>query len=272
MIKLKPFSHHFVWLSCLFILGGAVINLPFNSADKLTFLGFASAVLLTVPFLFAIYKFEFLKYPVILLALYVAADTFAVFLNFISNSLLESNKNFWVLLLFLLPLLYFCFRKSTEIFNFSLICGAVCTFLIIFFFFSTFKDFDFKNIYINSFPNVKNLFGQTLPYIKTVTLPTAVLTLFAKNQNLQKTVAFSGIFIGSALLLISILNSILLFGCTMAGQLQYPYANAISTVTFGNLFSRLDGFSYFIYFVTALIKITVCVNVIKCEIKKYRNP
>ncbi len=270
MTKLKPFSHHFVWLSCLFILGSAVINLPANNADKLTFLGFVIAVVLTIPFLFAVYKWDFLKYPIILLALYVAADTFVVFLNFISNTLLGSGQNFWVVLLFLLPLLYFCFRKYTEIFNFSLICGVICAFLIIFFFFATFKDFNFKNIYIYSFPKVKNLVYQVLPYIKNVTLPILVLTYFAKLQRLQKRVAFAGTFIGSMLLILSILNSVLLFGCSMAGELKYPYADAISTVTFGNLFSRLDGFSYFIYFVTALIKITVCVKVVCEEIKKYR--
>ena len=62
----------------------------------------------------------------------------------------------------------------------------------------------------------------------------------------------------------------MLFGAQMSGEFDYPYAMAISTVTFGNLFSRLDGFSYFIYFVTALIKITVCVDVIKQEMKKFK--
>ncbi len=263
MNKLKPFSHHFVWLSCLFVLGSGIINLPVAFANKLTFLGFLIAFLVSIPLAFVVFKVDFLKFPVMLLALYLAADTLVVFLKFISNTLLGNNQNFWILLLFILPLIYFCFRKPTQIFNFSLICGLLCALLLIFFFFATFKDFNFKNIYIYSFPSVKGLFRQMVPYIKSVTLPILALTLFAKQNNIGMLVTLSGISAGAVLLIISILNSVLLFGAEMAGELLYPYANAISTVTFGNLFSRLDGFSYFIYFVTALIKITVCVEVVK---------
>lgn len=270
MNKLKPFSHHFIWLSALFILGSSIINLPFKNADKLTFLGFILAFLLSVFLVFAVYKFDFLKYPIIFLAIYFVGETLIVFLQFISKTILSNRQNFWILMLFLLPLVYFCFRKTTQIFNFSLICGVVCGLLLIFFFFATLKDFNVKNIYIYSFPNIKNLFKQTLPYIKSVTLPIAVLILYAKHHQTTKTVAVTGICVGNIFLLISIFNSILLFGAQMSGEFDYPYAMAISTVTFGNLFSRLDGFSYFIYFVTALIKITVCVDVIKQEMKKFK--
>ncbi len=269
MNKLKPFSHHFIWLSALFVLGSSIINLPFKNADKLTFLGFIIAFLLSIALVFAVYKFNFLKYPIIFLAIYFVGETLIVFLQFISKTLLKSNQNFWVLILFLLPLLYFCCRKTTEIFNFSLVSGVVCGLLLIFFFFATLKDFNVKNIYIYHFPNIKNLFKQTLPYIKSVALPTAVLTLYAKQHKTDKTVAIAGICTGNAFLLISIFNSVLLFGAQMAGEFDYPYAMAISTVTFGNLFSRLDGFSYFIYFVTSLIKITVCIDVIKQQVKNY---
>lgn len=272
MLKTKPFSHHFVWLSVLFILGSSIINLPANFTDKLTFLGFVIAFLLSLAVVFAIYKFNFLKYPILFLAIYFIGDTFIVFLQFISKTILKNSQNFWVLVIFLFALLYFCFRKSTEILNFSLVSGVACGLLLIFFFFATVKDFNLKNIYIYSFPTVKRLLRQTLPYVKTVTLPIAVLTLYAKQCKTSKTVALSGVCIGNVLLLISIFNSILLFGADMAGELEYPYAMAISTVTFGNLFSRLDGFSYFIYFVTALIKITVCINVIKAEAKNTRKP
>lgn len=269
MTKLKPFSHHFVWLSTLFILGSSVINLPYKNADKLTFSGFIIAFLLSLGLVFAVYKFDFLKYPVLLLAFYFIGETLIVFLEFINKTLIKNNQNFWVLLLFLVPLLYFCFRSWNEIFNFSLVSGIICGLLLIFFFFATLKDFNLKNIYIYSFPNIKNLLKQSLPYIKSVTLPTAVLALYAKHQKTTKIVTITSVFVGNAFLLISIFNSILLFGANMAGKLNYPYAMAISTVTFGNLFSRLDGFSYFIYFVTTLIKITVCVKVIQKEIKKY---
>ncbi len=266
MTKLKPFSHHFVWLSALFILGSSIINLPQKPANKLTFLGFVIAFLLSLLLVLAVFKFSYLKYPIVFFAIYYVGETLIVFLRFISKTLLNNNQNFWILLLFLTPLIYFYFRKTTQILNFSLVCGVVCGLLLILFFFATAKDFNPKNIYIYSLPSLKNLFVQAVPYIKSVTLPTAILALYAKQHKTSLPVALTGVCVGNVFLLISIFNAILLFGAQMSGELDYPYAMAISTVTFGSLFSRLDGFSYFIYFVTALVKITVCIKTAKKEI------
>ncbi len=239
------------------------MNLPLANADKLTFLGFVISYLLSLAVFFAVLRADFLKYPVFLIAFYVIGDVLITFLNFISKNLLRDTPNIFILLIFILPLLYFCFRNNKEILNFSLVSGLLCALLIIFFFFATFRDFTFKNIYIYNFPKVKDLLSQSVMYIKSVTLPIAVLALYAKQLGVKKNTAFCGVTVGSALLLLCIFNSILLFGTNFAGELSYPYASAISTVTFGSLFSRLDGFSYFIYFVSAVLKITVCVKVLK---------
>lgn len=260
-------SKHFLWLSTLFIFGGTIINSPFKNADKLTFLGFLISFILSVVAVFAVYKFSFLDFAAPFLAIYFIGDVSVNFLSFVSKTILKNSQNFWVLLLFVIPIIYFCTKTHQQILNFSLVTGIICSTLLVFFFFATFKDFSFKNIYIYSFPTPKNLFLQALPYIKSITLPCIVLATYAKQQKVEKQVLLSGLSVGNLLLLISIFNSILLFGTTLAGEFEYPYALAISTVTFGNLFSRLDGFSYFIYFVSALIKITVCIKVIKCQIK-----
>lgn len=264
----KPFSQHFLWLSALYILGGSIITLPSSNANRLTFLGFIIAYILTVILTFAVLKINFLKYPVMLIALYSAGEVFVTFLNFISKSLLKNRLNFFTALIFITLILYFCFRKNREILNFSLVAGLLCAGLIIFFFFSTFKDFSFENIYISSAPDIKGLFSQSLPYIKSVTLPAAVLALYAKQIKASENAAIGGLAIGCGLLLLCILNAVLLFGTSLSGELPFPFAAAISTVTFGRLFSRLDGFCYFIYLACALIKITVCVFTVKFEISK----
>ncbi len=256
-------------LAVLFVLGESIINLPLKNANKLTFLGFIISLLLSLLVFYAVLRVDLLKYPVLFVALYTVGNTFITFLNFISKNLLTKTPNFFILTIFLIPLLYFCFKKQNEILNFSLISGLLCGGLIIFFFFATFKDFNFENIYIYSFPNIKNLFSQSIMYIKSVTLPISVLALYAKQIGASKKSAFGGVLVGNLFLLITIFNSILLFGTTFSGKLSYPYGSAISTVTFGNLFSRLDGFSYFIYFVAAVIKITVCIKVVKNILNKY---
>ncbi len=262
MQKVKPFSQHFLFLSALFILGEGIIILPLKNATRLTFLGFLIAFLIAALVFFAVIKLDFLKYPVLLIAVFSALKTFITFLKFISSSLLKDMPNILILIIFIIPLLYFCFRKTTEILNFSLLSGVLCAGLIIFFFFATFKDFSFENIFIYSLPNVKDLFSQSLMYIKSITLPIAVLALYAKQIKVPKAKALLSLGFSCGLLLVCIFNSILLFGTDLAGRLYYPYATAISTVTFGDLFFRLDGFSYFIYFVSALVKITVCVKTV----------
>ena len=121
-----------MWLSVLFTLGGAIINLPTKNADKLTFLGFLISFLLSVLVFFAVLKIDFLKYPVIFLAIYFIGDTVITFLKFIANNLLKNNQNFWILLLFLLPVLYLISKKHTEFFNFSLIAGIVISLIVYF--------------------------------------------------------------------------------------------------------------------------------------------
>ena len=39
----------------------------------------------------------------------------------------------------------------------------------------------------------------------------------------------------------------MLFGPTFAARIEYPYTAAVSTVSVGRLFTRMDYFSYFIY-------------------------
>ena len=63
----------------------------------------------------------------------------------------------------------------------------------------------------------------------------------------------------------------IVFGSDFAGKLKYPYASAISTVTLGNLFTRMDGFAYLIFFASVIVKITVCIKIIAfCIIKERR--
>lgn len=269
-IKTDYYSKHFIALSALFLLGNAVIGLPAKNADKYTFSALLISVLLSLALCFLIFFFKFSKpFKIIafLLSFWAAGDTFLEFIQFISTALLPEIPKIFVILPFVFTAVYFCFKKTEVIFKFSLVSFAFSALSIVFFFCFTFKDFNFENIIIRSLPTAKNLLLQTLPYLKGVTLPSVLVCFFAKiTQKPQKT-ALCGVALGGVCLGFCILNSVLLFGAEFSGALSYPYAQAISTVTLGNLFTRMDGFAYFIYFSSCLVKITVCVNIIKQSIK-----
>lgn len=268
------FSRHFVALCTLFILGNAVINLPVKTANKFTFLGFLISFLISVVLWFLVFLIPLCKtllFSAFLLAFWAAGDTFLEFLKFISATLLRDTAKFLIAIPLIFTIVLFCLKSKTVIFKFSLISACFSVLAVIFFFIFTAKDFETRNIIIKTLPSVKNLYIQTMPYIKTVTLPSLLLVLFAKITKNKKSTAFLGLLSGNILLASCILNSVLLFGSKFSGRLDFPYASAISTVTFGNLFTRMDGFAYFIYFASCVIKITVCVKIIAYCIKCLQN-
>ena len=268
------YTKHFIALCALFILGNAVIGLPQKTADKFTFLGFLISFAVTFIFYF-LFSFVPLCKPLLavafLLSFWAAADTFLEFIKFINDTLLRETANILIVLPFVFVAVYFAFQKSEVVLKFSLVAFFFSVLAVIFFFAFTAKDFDARNIIIKSLPSFKNLYTQTLPYIKKVVLPSLLLVIYAKILQKPKKVMYFGMIAGNALLAVCLLNSILLFGSVFSGELEYPYASAISTVTFGNLFTRMDGFAYFIYFASCIIKITVCVYIIKFVIRNKKN-
>ena len=263
---IKPlFARHFVALGTLFILGNAVITLPVKLADKFTFLGFLISVFISALLWLLVFCVPLCK-PLLLsaslLGFWAVADTFLEFLKFINATLLRDTAKILIIIPLIFTIVYFCLKSKTVIFKFSLISVCFSVLAVIFFFIFTAKDFEIENIIIKTLPSAKDLYIQTTPYIKAVTLPSLLLVVFAKITKNKKSSAFLGLLSGNVMLAACILNSVLLFGSKFSGRLDFPYASAISTVTFGNLFTRMDGFAYFIYFASCIIKMTVCVKII----------
>lgn len=71
-----------------------------------------------------------------------------------------------------------------------------------------------------------------------------------------------GIGFGFLILLICFSNSFLLLGNKIINQVNFPYATATGIITVGKNFSRLDGFTYYNYFILSLLKMTVVYKII----------
>lgn len=257
------YNKHFISLCVLFVLGNGIISLPQKSADIFTFLGFLVSFLISFLLLLLPINFKFVSF----FAVWVMGDTFIDFIKFISKTLLRESPKILIVLPFILTVLVFCSVNRRAVLKFSLISAMISVMAIFFFFGFTASDFNIKNIIIKAVPDLKNLYTQTMPYFKKVTLPSFLLLSYAKLNGFSKKTAFCGMALGNALLAFCILNSVLLFGSSFAGRLDFPYAFAISTVTFGNLFTRMDGFAYFIYFASCLIKITISAQIIKATLR-----
>ncbi len=266
------YNKHFLLLSALFVLGNTVITAPQNNADEFNFLGFLISGLMSIGMIFIGYLLPFSKITAIImvaLAFFCIADAGVTFVRFIHTDLLPQTSPFLIVLPFILLLIFIALKPFNIILKFSLICFLPCLAVILLFFLSTAKDFNIRNIFIYELPKTSNLFWQTVPYIKGIVTPSFLMALVGKNLNFKKSAAFIGFGMGFILLGITVLNSVLLFGMELSARLSFPYSSVGSTVTFGNLFTRLDGFLYFVYLVSSVVKCSVGIFAIKKSREKF---
>ncbi len=282
------FYSHSCRLFAFFVLGNAVTVLPVSNADSYTFLGYVlSAAVLFLLFL--------VLYPLCLklfcdgnkkgiakilqTAVYAAAMVFAVFClgdafsSFIYISarlLLPEASNFAVIVILLAVTAYFGSKRQENVLKFALVAFPFCLVIILFFFLASAGEFNWRSVFVFSPPSFKNLLEQTYAYLKNpvsfcLLLPVYEV-LFFKNRD--KRPLFAGTLTGFLLLALCLLNSLLLFGPNLSGKLDFAYCEAVSSVSVGRLFTRLDGFAYLIFFVSILLRITVCVFIIKTLLKR----
>lgn len=263
---MKATNKHFLCLTPLFILGNAVIAAPTHNADKFGFLAFLVSSLLCLAVVFFCFFIPFNRVtalPLVVLSLYCGFDTLITFVEFISIDLLPKTPRFLIILPILILLCYIFLQRVGVVYKLSLITFWAVAGVILLFFLATAKDFNPENIFIYELPNFNTVWQQTLPFIKSIVLPSVLIAFFAKSEGFKKGVTLLGVGVGCVAFGICILNSVLLFGIDFAGELAYPYSVAGSTVTFGYLFTRMDGLLYFVYLISCVIKCTVAIEIIK---------
>ncbi|MBE6750186.1 MAG: hypothetical protein E7560_03390 [Ruminococcaceae bacterium] len=285
------FKTHNASLIGLYILGNAIIFLPTKNADEYTFLAFLVVSTMALPFYMVIsflanklFCKQDLNLPakiiaivvligVAVFALFCAADTLKDFLKFISLYVLVDTNPMFIVILFAVCVFVFLRVKHTDILKFSILAFLFSLAVTLFFFFATAHNYELRNIFIFKLPSHAEFFKQAKPYLKEILFPLLLipflnLSLFGK---LRTKTALVGIFSGISALGICVMGAVLLFGAELSGRLDFPFASAVSTVTMGRLFTRMDGLSYFVYFATALIKTVVCANVVKFCLSKFNK-
>ncbi len=286
----RPFCVHAVLQTALFVLGSAVISRPARGADEFTFSGllisFAAAVLLYALMLplskAAVLRSEgentavsgaalcLLFFGAALFSLWCAADAFIAFTRFASEIMLPDSPAVFSVLLFLSAVIFFTLKRQEHILKFFFTAFWGVLFVALLFFITMLSSFDPENIFIYDFFNVKGFAAASKPYLINPVLPLALLPVY-NSAVLKKTrfkAGFAGIILGYFLLFLTVSGSVLLFGAPLAGELDYPYSFAVSTVSVGRLFSRLDGLSYYLYFICALCRVSVCLFTLKFCLKK----
>ncbi len=170
-----------------------------------------------------------------------------------------------IALLFNLIVYYMARSDKKVIFMFSffsLIITIAC--LAGIFIFSS-KNMDIGNLGQVLQFNLKDYFSQ-VGMLLIYSVGQAIIAAAFINDRFSvkrsKPVYITGILIGTTVFLICALNIITVLGTTLIPRLSYPYSALSETLTFGKSYSRMDGFTYYIYFSTSLIKCSVILKVI----------
>lgn len=276
----QDYRVHTLFLSALFVLGNAIITFPKNGADNNTFLGFLVAffvsLVLAVPVcksVDSLFFSERIQNKKIISVLYVIAAVFIIFdagvcfcdfTDFVTHSILPDASRFLISIALFGVLLCSATRPDSTILKFSLICFVIVAAALLFFFIFSIKNMHIEYIFLLSLPDFYDVMLQTLPYLYGVFLSIITALIYQKMLfgTLKSSRGVGAIAVSGVMFSIALLNSILLFGSQLSGEYKYPYADAISVISVGDLFTRMDGFAYFVFFATCLIKLTVSVFVI----------
>ena len=159
---------------------------------------------------------------------------------------------------------------------YAVICGGdavkkftVIGFIAVVLLFIILIGVSFKNLSLSliSKPRFNLPFFETVAkYLIIIFVASAEALIFQRKGGNKKSLLKStvlGIAIGGALLTLVIANSVLVFGEGYAAEIKFPYTSAVSTFSVGTLFTRLDGFAYFIVLTVNFLKGTLCI--LSCE-------
>ncbi|MBR4909747.1 MAG: GerAB/ArcD/ProY family transporter [Clostridia bacterium] len=203
-----------------------------------------------------------------ILCVVIAAASFAAALfslkeycGFIYDTVLYRSGMISIKAIFAFCVFYFAVSGSGAVYKFSLFSAVAVSVILPLLFFMSLKTFDIKNL-SGVFSFGDTFLKDSENYFLRMFLPTlpAVGYIAVFGKKISPGGAAGGVILGAALSLIVLFDTVLSFGLPLSAKLDYPYIGDISTVTVGNLFTRMDGFAYIAFFVCHLIKCGVSIK------------
>lgn len=284
MIK-QNYSYHTAAATMLFVLGDAVLDMPTKSATEGNFFCFALSIpvaflVLLIGFLFSKFlNFVFLQkngfakalaVPISYVLLMYSVFVLVHFTKFAYSIIFLDTTIFAIAAIFVISVIAGVKYGVGAVLKLCLLASALAVALTVLFFALSISGFNENAALTFSLPRPSTIAEGVFVYVKRVALPLFVLPLFFSFslENPSKKAVVVGTAFGYGVLALCLLNSMLVFGTRLAAKFSYPYAQAISIISVGYMFSRMDGFSYFLYFASSLTRATLCVITAKLLLTK----
>ena len=186
-------------------------------------------------------------------SLFVFKSAFTAFLSFAEQTVFK-NK---ILLILLLVILFLSLLKlkNEGFLKLSLILFSVSLLILFTFFILLSKSCDFSRI-TSLYARDDSIAESTLTFLKETFLPMLILIPYQALtfKQLRIKAYFTGSLVSTVILFLMVAFPVFLFGAEFTSRLDFPFSTAVSTISVGRLYSRLDGFYYFFVFSGTLIK------------------
>ena len=250
----KAFSLHFVCLISVFLLGNLIITMHGFSIFTALALPIG-CLLLFFPISFLTKKAKsancFFRYFVCIIfisfSLFIAANCAKDFILFAKAQILPECHKWLLSLVFSVVLYAFIKLSNRAALKFALLSFFAISFILTLFFVLSLKGFQAEN--------PMQIKADAVSVIKVILpLSVPIVYLISSGFPVRPAKVFSGAVLGAGLLTIAFLNAALIFGRNAIADMHFPYADAVSTVSVGSLFTRMDGFAYFIFFFCTCLK------------------
>lgn len=275
----SAYNIHTVALTALFIIGNSILT-PDIHGLKNTFLAFFASAVLTLLIVAAVSKFlNFAFLPskkhktrfyvnallVGLLAVFGVLDTLYSYIRFLTDIQLPQASLILICFAVIVPVGVLVFCSNTALYKFCLLSAVISGCAIALIFIGGIKSFDFSPFKADAV-KYSDLSDGMVGFLKCF-LPavciSAFMTLTKETACTKQTV--TGASLGLLAIALCLLQSVLTLGAA-TGE-EFPYFKAVSVISSGSLFSRLDGFCFWLFFVCSLVKSAVCIKTVRLIIK-----
>lgn len=264
-------SRGFVCFSALVIVGDIVLHFSFTENTTNDIIGLISAIAISSAVAFAAAwalegynKLNFRAKPIVSSVLqiiaviptaFVAIRSAYLFVRFVTEVMLERVGVWLPFITFLSLALFATFSDKNLMLKFSVVAFPALAALIILMFCFSVPFMEVKYILPYKAPdgNFTIFFCEVLLNFVSVLIPILVF-----GRNCKKRHFLFGCLIGGGLIILSVVNTVAIFGGEFAANLDYSYLYAVSTASLGHIFSRMDLLLYAVCFLSSFVKTAGC--------------
>ncbi len=274
----SAYNIHTVALTALFLMGNAVLTTNIHGFIS-TFFSFLISAFLTLIIIAAVSKFlNFAFLPskklsicfcitallIISIAAFGILDTLYSYIGFLSNVQMPQTSLLLLCAAMVIPVTALAVCSNSALYKFCLLSAFISGCAVALVFIGGTKNFDLSVFQANIDKTVltDNIIGFLKRFLPIVCV-TAFVTLSKENACTKQ--ILTGAAIGLLATAVCLLQSVLTLGSS-SGE-NFSFFRAVSVISSGSLFTRLDGFCFWLFFVCALIKSAVCIKTIWLIVK-----